>query len=161
MAGNDLVDEGADGNNAGNDTFNGGTGVDTIDYHQRSNPLVVVMNGSTHSGDTANMEADVVGTDVENVYGGSGADALTGNALDNDIEGNAGDDVLAGMAGNDTLVGAAASQSTENNVLHGNDTGDTAEPGALNLCINIGTGMTASPATAMAGPAVNCEVTQF
>jgi Ca2+-binding RTX toxin-like protein len=161
LAGNDTLNEGADANNAGNDTFNGGTGVDVVDYSARSNPLVVVMDGHTHSGDTVNSEADVIGTDVENLYGGSGADALTGNALDNDIEGNAGDDVLAGLGGNDTLVGAAASQSSENNVLHGNDTGDTAEPGALNLCINIGTGNTASPATAMAGPAVNCEVTQF
>jgi hypothetical protein len=160
LAGNDTVLEGLNANNTGDDTFSGGTGVDTVDYTLRTHALVVVMDGATHSGDTTNGEADVIDTDVENLYGGTGADSLTGNANDNDIEGNLGDDVLVGMAGNDTLVGASTSQSTENNVLHGNNATDTAEPGALNLCINIGTGMTASPATAMAAATANCEVTQ-
>jgi Ca2+-binding RTX toxin-like protein len=157
LAGDDTMLEGADANNNGNDTFHGGTGTDTVDYSSRTNDLTVTMDDHTASGDTVNGEADVIDMDVENLYGGSGADTLTGNALDNDIEGNAGNDVLAGLAGNDTLVGAAASGSMEANNLHGNNVLDAAEPGAFNMCINVGLGMGATPASV---GSANCELVQ-
>jgi Ca2+-binding RTX toxin-like protein len=157
LAGDDTVLEGADANNNGNDTFHGGTGTDTVDYTSRTNDLTVTMDDHTASGDTVNGEADVIDMDVENLYGGSGADTLTGNALDNDIEGNAGNDVLVGLAGNDTLVGAAASGSMEANNLHGNNALDAAEPGAFNMCINVGQSMGATPASV---GSANCELVQ-
>jgi Ca2+-binding RTX toxin-like protein len=117
------------------------------------------MDDATHSGDTAHGEADVIDVDVENLYGGTGNDTLVGNALDNDIEGGDGDDILAGGAGNDTLVGAttAAAGNMENNELHGNNVMDTAEPGAFNMCINVGGGGTGTPTTV---GAANCELVQ-
>jgi Ca2+-binding RTX toxin-like protein len=161
LAGDDTVMEGDDTANNTMDTFHGGAGTDVMDYSLRTNPLVVVMDNATHSGDTANSEVDVIDVDVENLYGGSGADQLTGNALDNDIEGNGGDDIIAGMAGNDTLLGAAASGSSEHNQIHGNNVADAAESGAFNLCINIGdTSGGASPA-ASGALAANCQLAQF
>lgn len=102
-AGNDVFDEASAANGA--DTLLGGLGIDLVDYHARTNDLVVVMDGVTGSGEAA--EGDLIATDVENLIGGSGADSLTGNALDNQIEGGAGTavDTLAGGAGDDTLDG--------------------------------------------------------
>ncbi|MEO7729484.1 MAG: calcium-binding protein [Kofleriaceae bacterium] len=108
-AGDDTFDEGADG---GADTLTGGTGIDTVDYAARSVALIVVMDGTTGSGEPS--EGDHIATDVENLIGGSGADSLTGNAADNQIEGGpgtavdsldggAGDDVLDGGGGNDLI----------------------------------------------------------
>lgn len=157
LAGDDTLVEGADANNNGNDTFHGGTGTDTVDYSSRTDALAVTMDDHTASGDTGGGEADIIDVDVENLYGGSGADTLIGNALDNDIEGNAGNDVIQGLGGNDTLVGAAASGSTEANNLHGNNLADAAEPGAFNMCINVGTGTGATPASV---GSANCELVQ-
>jgi Ca2+-binding RTX toxin-like protein len=163
LAGDDTVVEGLDANNTGMDTFHGGTGTDVVDYSLRTNPLSVTMDNMTASGDTANSEHDVIDVDVENCYGGTGDDVIVGNALDNDLEGNAGDDTLSGMGGNDTLLGAAASGSMELNHLHGNNAADTAEPGAFNLCINIGdvTAMSTPATPAAAGAlAANCQLAQ-
>jgi Ca2+-binding RTX toxin-like protein len=159
LAGDDTLIEGADANNTGNDTFHGGTGNDTVDYTARTHALSVTMDDTTHSGDTAHGEADVIDVDVENLYGGTGDDTLVGNALDNDIEGGDGDDILAGGAGNDTLVGAttAAASNMENNQLHGNNVMDTPEPGAFNMCINVGGGGTGTPTTV---GTQNCELIQ-
>ncbi|TCP61553.1 serralysin [Rhodovulum bhavnagarense] len=48
-------------------------------------------------------------TIIENARGGSGHDAITGNAADNILEGGAGDDTIMGGAGIDTAVLAVAS----------------------------------------------------
>ena len=42
---------------------------------------------------------------IENVYGGSGADTLTGDGLANVLYGGSGNDLLKGGAGADTLNG--------------------------------------------------------
>jgi Ca2+-binding RTX toxin-like protein len=106
-AGDDIFDEGTAAN--GNDTIVGGLGIDKVDYSARSADLVVVMDGATASGDTGNAEADTIATDVENLIGGSGADSLTGNALDNQIEGGPGSaiDTIFGLAGDDLIDGGA------------------------------------------------------
>ena len=174
--GNDTLDEGTDAtstvtgvclvgdmvlpvcpaNNAANETFNGGKGIDTVDYHKRSTALTVKMDGATHSGATS--EVDVVGLDVENVYGGSAADHLEGNLLDNDIEGNGGGDTLCGLLGNDTLLGnTAPGDSTAGDAahLHGNDCADAvAEPAAFNMCLHTGTDSSATP---VAANTANCQ----
>lgn len=91
----------------GNDTISGGAGVDTVTYASRSADITAVLDGTTPSGDTGNAEADLLGTDVENLVGGSGNDTLTGNASANEIVGGAGDDVISGLGGDDTLEGGA------------------------------------------------------
>lgn len=98
----------------GNDTMVGGAGVDTMDYSARSAALTAVLDGTTASGDLGNSEADIIGADVENLWGGSGNDSLTGNASANELVGGAGDDTLTALDGDDTLEGGGGS---ENNVL--------------------------------------------
>ena len=104
-AGDDTFPQGSAAD--GNDTISGGAGVDLVTYADRTADITAVLDGSTASGDTGNGEADILGTDVENLYGGSGNDTLTGNASANEIVGNAGDDTIDGLAGDDILEGSA------------------------------------------------------
>ncbi|MBS2013904.1 MAG: calcium-binding protein [Deltaproteobacteria bacterium] len=113
-AGNDILNGGAgddtflQGSAAdGNDTISGGLGVDLVTYASRTADITAALDGTTASGDIGNSEADILGTDVENLYGGSGADTLTGNASANEIVGGAGNDTISGGAGDDTLEGGA------------------------------------------------------
>ena len=101
--GDDTFDEGTAA--SGNDSLHGGSGVDTVDYSGRTNDLTVVMDGVTASGETG--ELDVIFTDVENLKGGAGDDAITGNAADNQLEGGAGVDTIFGLAGDDVIDGQA------------------------------------------------------
>jgi Ca2+-binding RTX toxin-like protein len=101
--GNDTFDQESAEN--GNDTLVGGAGIDTVDYSQRTNALVVVMDGVTASGESG--EADTISTDTENLIGGAGDDSLTGNALDNQIQGGPGVDTIFGLAGDDVIDGNA------------------------------------------------------
>jgi hemolysin type calcium-binding protein len=159
MAGDDILNEGLNAANGASETFHGGAGTDLVDYSARTNPITATMDGMTKGGDATGTEQDVIDVDVENLYGGTNGDTLVGNDLDNDIEGNgasAGFDVVAGMLGNDTLVGSGptvvALSTTVDAQLHGNDAMDTAEPGAFNICIAVGTGTPTVANTA------NCEV---
>jgi len=111
-AGDDTFAQGAAAD--GNDTISGGTGSDTVDYGSRTADITAVLDNATASGDLAASEADVLNTDVENLNGGSGDDALTGNASANQLVGGAGDDTLTGLAGDDTLEGGGG---TEENIL--------------------------------------------
>jgi Ca2+-binding RTX toxin-like protein len=110
--GDDTFPQGAAGD--GDDTISGGTGSDTVDYSARTLAITAVLDGLTASGDLANTEADILGTDVENLTGGSGNDVLTGNASANQLVGGTGDDTLTGLAGDDVLEGGGG---TEVNVL--------------------------------------------
>src|SRR5262249_22682987 len=58
-----------------------------------------VANAQLYQGNTASL--------IENVYGGSGNDVLTGNAANNTIIGAAGADTLNGLDGDDLLIGGA------------------------------------------------------
>jgi len=104
-AGDDRFNEGTAA--SGTDTINGGAGVDTVDYSGRTNGLTVTLAPGSPSGEGA--EADVLGSDLENVLGGAGDDSITGNASDNQLEGGAGADSLFGLAGDDVLDGNAGS----------------------------------------------------
>jgi hypothetical protein len=148
LAGDDTLNEGAASNGA--ETFAGGLGTDTVDYAGRSAAVTVVMDGATTSGASAGAEGDLIGTDVENLYGGTAADSLTGNAADNDIEGNGGGDTICGLAGNDTLLGnAAIGSSTSFAQLHGSDCADTVVDTGYNVCLNTGaTGVVTSGVSA-------------
>jgi Ca2+-binding RTX toxin-like protein len=104
--GNDTFDESDTTDGGGSDTFNGGAGTDTVDYSGRTATLNVSMDGKA-ADDGENSEADDVEADVENVTGGTLANIIVGNALNNVITGGAAADTLSGGDGNDTLVGLA------------------------------------------------------
>jgi Ca2+-binding RTX toxin-like protein len=106
-AGNDTLngDSGDDTfvGGAGNDTFTGAAGTDTADYALRSAPVTVSLDNVANDGATG--ETDNVKTDVENVTGGSGNDALIGTTTANVLAGGPGADSLDGDTGNDVLDG--------------------------------------------------------
>ena len=89
----------------GADDLIGGPGFDFAEFTDRSTSLVLSADGSPTSGDASDGlvgARDRIGTDVEGLVGGSGADRLTGNAADNDLDGGLGADILNGAGGSDT-----------------------------------------------------------
>lgn len=108
-AGDDVFPQGTGAD--GDDTISGGPGRDTVDYGARTGDLVVAMDGATPGGEAT--EHDVIGTDVEDLIGGSGDDSLAGNAGDNQLEGGAGADQLFGLAGDDVLDGNAGNDALD------------------------------------------------
>ena len=113
MDGDDIFLQGGDPNNAGNDTIDGGNGIDTVDYSGRTAALTLVMDGSTASGDTGAGENDKIKPTVENIYGGSGADTITGTTANNYIVGNAGADVISAGQGDDLVDGGAGTDNVD------------------------------------------------
>ncbi|MET0287897.1 MAG: calcium-binding protein [Polyangiales bacterium] len=109
--GDDIFLEGAATN--GGDVFQGGAGIDLVDYSLRTGNLTVTMGDDT-ANDGLALEADDIKDDVENLFGGAGADNLTGNALANLIEGGLGDDTISGLDGNDRLDGTDSGSATNN-----------------------------------------------
>jgi Ca2+-binding RTX toxin-like protein len=101
--GGDDYFEGGNSSN-GSDTYGGGAGMDTVSYSGRSNPITAAIPSST-SGEAS--ENDVISSDIDSVWGGSGADTLTGSAGNNQLYGWGGADTIDGGAGKDTLVGGA------------------------------------------------------
>ena len=98
--------------NAGNDTFTATLGIDLINGGAGLDSLIFTGSNAV----TANLATGVYFFDaqnrgtitgVEQLFGGSFNDTLTGDGGDNRLDGGAGDDVLAGGGGNDNLWGAA------------------------------------------------------
>ncbi|MFN0264741.1 beta strand repeat-containing protein [Tepidamorphus sp. 3E244] len=103
--GNDTVFA---GDALGNDTLNGGGGIDTLDYSASTSGVNVQLGFNNASG------ADI-GTDTlsgfENAVGGSGNDTLSGGALSNTLSGGAGSDTLNGGGAADTLFGGTGADT--------------------------------------------------
>jgi serralysin len=76
------------------------------------------------------------GVTIENAIGGSGADTIIGNEVDNVLTGNAGDDILNGNDGNDTLYGGVGDDTLNggngNDILDGGVGVDSMTGGAGN-----------------------------
>jgi Ca2+-binding RTX toxin-like protein len=92
QAGNDWFDDAG----VEYDYIDGGSGTDAVSY------------GNDTEGLAINLSLDLARDrlrNIENIYGGSGADVITGDAKDNVLEGRAGDDTLRGGTGEDVLVG--------------------------------------------------------
>ena len=133
--GNDVVHAGGGddaivgGQGGGNDLYDGGSGVNTVEYSSATHSITVDLNEINRSGDpiiggalgdvlaTAALAADTpvgyaqgadVGIDVliniQNATGGSGDDTIIGNSFNNILDGGIGADALTGGAGNDTYV---------------------------------------------------------
>ncbi len=124
-SGSDILDGGA-GNDSligglGNDTYvfstatsaeadvvteNSNQGSDTLSFVGLTTPVSLNLGFSSaqpvHVNRTLQLSSTVV---IENLIGGSGNDALTGNLLPNVLTGNAGNDRLNGAFGSDSLIG--------------------------------------------------------
>jgi Ca2+-binding RTX toxin-like protein len=85
--------------NEGTDTLNFATVTTNIALHMGSN---VAQN--VHANRTLRLNSPIT---FENAHGGSGADNLIGNALNNTLRGGPGNDTLIGALGNDLLFGGA------------------------------------------------------
>ncbi|MFC3175501.1 choice-of-anchor L domain-containing protein [Novosphingobium bradum] len=90
---------------AGNDTLDGGAGVDTASYADIAGAVTVSL-ALTKAQATGGAGSDLL-RNIENLVGGAGNDALTGNGGANRLEGGLGNDSLDGAAGNDALLGGA------------------------------------------------------
>ena len=109
----------------GADTLIGGDGNDTVDYSWETKAVKVSLDGAANDGSTDDgnpdtLKGDSVGTDVENIIGGSGNDTLVGSAADNNIQGGPGNDTIQGGPGIDTLDGGAGDDTIQGQ--DGNDT---------------------------------------
>jgi Ca2+-binding RTX toxin-like protein len=124
-SGNDLI---VGGNGAGDDTYRGGLGIDTVKYTSATAGITVdlVAGGATS---TAGSDAARIGTDqlsgIENIIAGSYADRITGSGAANRIDGMAGNDRIYGRGGNDTLLGGIG-----NDTLSGGAGADVLKGGA-------------------------------
>jgi uncharacterized delta-60 repeat protein len=121
-AGNDLLG-GQDGNDTmdggvGSDGFFGNTGIDTADYSNRWDALIITQDEVANDGKAG--EYDNVHNDVEVIRGGNLADKITGGNLNNILFGFAGNDTLIGGGGNDVIYGG-----TGNDVLTGSAGADS------------------------------------
>ena len=124
----------------GADHFIGGRGIDTIDYSNRVDNLLIAIGSivlpsdisqglvrdpadvlppvkayapfnSAQLAGTGYLEGDVIDTDVENVIGGSGSDVIWGSAGNNVLVGGAGNDSFFGGDGIDAFYGNAGDDS--------------------------------------------------
>jgi len=89
----------------GADVVSGGAGSDTADYSARTHAVSAKPDGVADDGETG--EHDNVGTDVENLLGGNGADSLSGSGTANSLDGGRGADTLSGRGGTDTVTYAS------------------------------------------------------
>jgi Ca2+-binding RTX toxin-like protein len=118
------------------DIFDGGSGLDEIDYSAYASAASVTLASSGATGSGAGGDQLI---NIENISGTAFADTLSGNEVANVIRGGAGDDRISGGAGNDTLFG-----DDGNDVIDGGAGADAITGGAGNDTINGGGGGTAS-----------------
>ena len=85
-------------------------GNDTLDFSGATAAQVLNLNAETYSnvnGYVGNISI-ARGIVIENATGGSGADTIIGNGVDNVLKGGSGSDVLTGNGGNDTYLDTIA-----------------------------------------------------
>jgi Ca2+-binding RTX toxin-like protein len=104
--GNDTL-----GGGAGSDTLSGGNGRDVASYAEKSDAVVVTLNGSSNVTVTVGGLAEDTIRGFEGVIGGGGRDKLTGDSAANWLRGEDGRDVLKGGSGADTLEGGRGSDT--------------------------------------------------
>ena len=97
-AGGDILKGGL-----GADFLDGGIGSDTADFSDKSSSVAVTLDGSNDAVAAVGGVAEDVIRNIENVFGGTGADLFTGDELANLIRGGAGADILDGGGGADTV----------------------------------------------------------
>jgi hypothetical protein len=108
-AGNDTL-QGGSGRDllipgTGADTVAGGPDPDTGSYEDRTGGQAVTVTLDNQANDGQPGEGDNVGSDVENLIGGTGDDTLNGDGNPNDIDGGDGGDVINPGGGPDFVDG--------------------------------------------------------
>jgi Ca2+-binding RTX toxin-like protein len=117
-AGNDFLFGGANndtyifapssGTEADQLTERTGEGNDTLSFVDLTTDILLNLGSSfvqsVHTDRTLKLNSAAV---FENIIGGTGADTLFGNSLNNTISGGAGNDKLIGAGGDDLLIGGA------------------------------------------------------
>jgi Ca2+-binding RTX toxin-like protein len=117
----DDVLTGGDANNTfqaedGNDTIDGGGGLDFASFFLSPAPVTVDLAAGTATGEGTDTL-----TGIENVVGsGDFGDTLTGDAQDNFLFGSGGDDSVSGSDGNDELDGGDGTDALDGGI--GTDT---------------------------------------
>ncbi|MEM7058242.1 MAG: calcium-binding protein, partial [Pseudomonadota bacterium] len=131
--GDDIIR--TNGINVINETFIGGTGVDTLDYSDETGDTTFDMTtGSLTGAGAASL--------FENVIAGSGNDTITGTTGDNTIDGGAGADILNGNGGSDTYI-VADDGST--NSINGSVSLDTIDLSGFTSGIFVGQNSSVNP----------------
>ena len=92
---------------AGKDALDGGDGIDTADYRDKSAAITATLRGASNASVSVGGIAEDSLRSIENLFGGSGQDELTGDTFANMLNGNGDDDSLAGAGGDDVLAGGA------------------------------------------------------
>lgn len=140
-AGNDTA-LGGDGDDylmgdAGNDRLDGGAGSDWAGYESATAAVKVDLS-LTSAQNTGGGGTDTL-LNIENLYGTTYADTLTGSSANNMLFGGAGNDTIFGAAGDDFLAGGAG-----NDTLSGGDGDDTVsydDGDATGVVVNLATGV--------------------
>ncbi|NRA87591.1 MAG: hypothetical protein HRU28_09380 [Rhizobiales bacterium] len=145
----DDYENGLDGNagddtligDGGNDWLTGGSGADILDgglgedtARYLDSPSGIIINLTTNIGLNGDAEGDKL-ISIENIYGTSHADNLTGNSENNTLNGSYGNDFLYGLSGNDQLDGGFG-----NDVIYGGDGNDVIDGGEGNDLLYGGAG---------------------
>ena len=102
-AGRDLLTGGA-----GADALDGGVGIDMVRYVGSNEGVTVDLGAGTASGGHADGDLLI---SIEQLFGSSHADVLTGDAQNNFIFGSGGDDILDGAGGIDKLFGGSGADT--------------------------------------------------
>ncbi len=118
------------------DGYDGGSGVDTLSYHQRTTGIFAAAIGSTGG---ASGENDAI-AGFERIDGGAGNDSILGFSSN----GGPGNDVLTGSNGGDTIIGGTGADTLRgfggDDLINANDgiatRGSTAAP-AWTPCSSI------------------------
>ncbi len=118
----------------GNDTVDGGAGIDWADYFNASGAVQVILtDATTIGGSTGGTSSGADGNDmlrnIEYIRGGNFGDTLTGNSGSNFLRGGLGDDTLDGGEGSDWADYQSASGTVQviltDAVTNGGATGGT------------------------------------
>ncbi|MEX0277107.1 MAG: Hint domain-containing protein, partial [Ruegeria sp.] len=117
------------------DTYDGGAGIDEVDYSGSTEAVNVDLGAGTGTGGSADGDSY---TDIENVTGSAHDDVLTGSGDANVLDGGAGDDTLSGGAGDDVYI---LQDGFGNDYILDFDTGDSDLDGFFNDQLDV-TGLT-------------------
>ncbi len=88
-------------------------GTDTLDYSGFSDNQLINLTPESFMNVGANVGNVMIarGVTIENAIGGSGNDAITGNAVANTLTGNGGNDIIDGGAAADTMAGGSGNDT--------------------------------------------------
>lgn len=94
----------------GNNTLDGGTGLDTLSYQYGATAGVTVALNVATAQTTGGSGSDTI-SNFENLTGTRFSDTLTGTTAANTLIGGSGNDRLTGMGGNDVLDGGTGNDT--------------------------------------------------